>query len=384
MFRFYFGSKAVSQQNSTLNGITAKGQVVATPGAGKYYHGVFPGGEFAEEDQIKKEELASYQEAVGKKAVWVYFTHNWFKGKPFPVKTASWIRDNGSVPFIRLMLRSSEEQNVKEPKYTLARIIRGDFDKDLRAWARGAKTFGTPLLAEFGTEVNGEWFAWNGKWNGGGAKLGYGDKKQFDGPERFKDAYRRIIRLSREEGASNILWAFHINSDDVPNTAWNKFENYYPGDKWIDWLGVSIYGAGTPMAEAETMREMMDAVYPRLAKLSKTKPVVILELGFTNGHPAVKQEDWAKDALTELFFGRWPRVIGFAWWNESWENDDDPAHNSVLRVQNNPALAAVFKKMLGENENVLGEPFYRSLIKKVNENIKPETSTKNPKPAPAS
>ena len=50
-------------------------------------------------------------------------------------------------------------------RFTLARIVRGDLDADLRAWADGARRFGSPLLAEFGTEVNGFWFPWNGRWN---------------------------------------------------------------------------------------------------------------------------------------------------------------------------------------------------------------------------
>ena len=27
---------------------------------------------------------------------------------------------------------------------------------------------------------------------------------------------------------------------------WNKFENYYPGDEWIDWVGASVYGRQLP------------------------------------------------------------------------------------------------------------------------------------------
>ena len=33
---------------------------------------------------------------------------------------------------------------------------------NFRAWGRAAQTFGTPLIVEFGTEVNGSWFPWNG------------------------------------------------------------------------------------------------------------------------------------------------------------------------------------------------------------------------------
>ena len=39
----------------------------------------------------------------------------------------------------------------------------------------GAAAQPFPMLVEFGTEMNGYWFPWNGKWNGAGATLGYGD-----------------------------------------------------------------------------------------------------------------------------------------------------------------------------------------------------------------
>ena len=73
------------------------------------------------------------------------------------------------------MLRSDLDQDHAEKVFSLENIIAGKFDEDLRQWAQGAKTFGSPVLIEWGTEPNGEWFAWNGKWNGGAKK----------GPERY-------------------------------------------------------------------------------------------------------------------------------------------------------------------------------------------------------
>jgi hypothetical protein len=38
---------------------------------------------------------------------------------------------------------------------------------DLAAWADGARNFGTPLVVEYGTEVNGDWNPWSAPYNGG-------------------------------------------------------------------------------------------------------------------------------------------------------------------------------------------------------------------------
>ncbi|MBN2116642.1 MAG: endo alpha-1,4 polygalactosaminidase [Anaerolineales bacterium] len=325
------------------------------PPEGSLYHGVFPGGITGEEDDLTPSDLRSYEQSVGKKAAWVYFSHNWYRGREFPTETASWIREAGSVPYIRLMLRSDAEQDHAEPFFTLDRIISGDFDADFHAWAGKARDFGSPLIAEFGTEMNGEWFSWNGVWNGGGTLDGYGEPGEYDGPERFRDAYRHIIAIARDEGADNILWVFHVNNDDWPDEDWNRFENYYPGDEWIDWLGVSIYGAQTPFDdEWPIFRDAMDTVYPRLVALSPDKPIVLAEFAVAANNPLGDQAEWAQAALTDLTSRRWSSLIGFSWWNEYWQNDDNPKHDTTMRVQDNPALGAVFQQRVGANRHVLG------------------------------
>jgi hypothetical protein len=332
--------------------------IVIVPAEGQLYHGVFPGGVTGEEDDISPADVAAYEAMAGKSAAWVYFSHNWYRGRGFPLDTASWIRAGGSLPFIRLMLRSSPQQNRRERTFGLDRILEGALDEDLRAWASGARDFGSPLLVEFGTEANGKWFPWNGWWNGKDQRS-YGDPAYPDGPERFRDAYRHIIRTMRQEGAGNILWVFHVNNDDNPQAPWNRLENYYPGDEYIDCLGVSVYGALTPLEEEwPQFRQSMDAVYPRLEALSPTRPILLLEFGAAGNNPRGDPAEWAEQALCDLLRNRWPRVLGFSWWNERWQNDDNPGHDTSMRLQDNPALAAVFQRFVGAQPKVLGAITY--------------------------
>lgn len=310
-------------------------------------HGVFPGGFIGEEDDITPAGVASYERTVMRGADWVYFSNNWYRSRAFPAETARWIRARGSTPYIRLMLRSDAEQDHAEPRFTLQRIADGAFDGDLRAWARGARAYGKPIRVEFGTEVNGEWFPWNGKWNGAGAKTGFGDPAKSDGPERFVAAYRHIVTVMRSAGARNIRWVFHVNAHDWPETSWNRFENYYPGDAFVNELAVSAYGTQSPEeTEADTFREMMDAVYPRLTAMAPGKPILVAEFGTDVRNPSVNAAAWTRGALADLLGRRWPDVAGFAWWNEWWPNDDDPTHDTTMRVQDSRAVARVFRGAL--------------------------------------
>ncbi|NPV85758.1 MAG: beta-mannanase [Anaerolineae bacterium] len=330
-------------------------QKIIPPSQQQIYHGIFPGGISGEESDISLKDLQTYEQLAGKTAAWVYFSHNWYEGHDFPLDTANWIRDSGSVPYIRLMLRSSSQQGQPEPLYTLDAILSGEFDADLHRWAQSARLFGSPLLAEFGTEVNGEWFPWNGTWHGGGRLDGYGDNNYPDGPERFRDTYRHIVEICRSEQADNITWVFHVNNADIPENAWNQLENYYPGEEWVDWVAVSVYGAQTPMeTEWQTFEEMMDKVYPRLTELAVDKPIIVSEFGVTANNPHGDQAQWADLALQSLIERRWEKVIGFSWWNEGWQNDDNPAHDTNMRLQDNPALAEVFWRRVGQDDHVLG------------------------------
>ena len=342
-------------------GAEKKCKVISEPGKGKLYHAVYPGSvqPDAGEDDITAKDIKSYEDTVGKKVAWVYFSNSWYKGKTraFPTKTAKIIKDGGAVPYVRLMLWESFAQNQADPTFTLDNIIKGKFDADFKAWAKGAKEFGSPILAEYGTEVNGDWFPWNGVYNGGSQTAKYGDKNKADGPERFRDAYKRIIRISREQGAYNIKWVFHANWSDWPNEPWNFFEQYYPGDDWIDWIGVSAYGAQTPMQDhVENFRSMVDVAYPRLVKMAPKKPVVVLEFSCTSGNPNADQAKWAEAALKDITSFRWPKIMAFSWWNDKWTNDDNPSHNTNMRVQDNTKLKEVFQKLIKNNQNVLSRP----------------------------
>ena len=232
------------------------------------------------EDQVTAQKITAFESLAGKAIAWACFSNNWYDHIRFPAAQVSAIRSAGVTPFIRLMPRSNFNEGGPDPRYTLQKIIDGVFDTELNQWCADAAADNQPLLAEFGTEVNGNWFPWNGQYNGGATTDGYGDLTKPDGPERFVDAYRHIIELCRSAGANNISWFFHVDAYGQPDTAWNAIANYYPGDSYIDWLGVSAYGAQTAGEPWQSFREVLDDVYPALTQLS-SRPVAVLEFAVT-------------------------------------------------------------------------------------------------------
>jgi hypothetical protein len=330
----------------------AEWQGIAAPSAGKLYHGFYWDGVGTDthdptEHDVTPADVARYEDAVGKKTAWVYFANNWFESRKFPGAMCGWIRDLGKVPYVRLMLRSDVDQNHVEKRFSLRKIIAGEFDVDLRAWAREAKEFGSPILIEWGTEPNGDWFSWNGKWNGGAG----------EGPKRYIAAYRHIVDVMRAEGADNLQWVWHANWSDEPEAKWNRFENYFPGDTYCDWVALSAYGPTTPLAENETENfsfELREA-YPRLTKIAPGKPIIVAEFGCDLHNRHVNAAHWAKAALDELFSDRWPAIIGFCWWNEGWQNDNHKKHDSDLIITHDANLTRVFREEFAQQADKIQE-----------------------------
>jgi len=275
------------------------------------YFGAFPDLSGSEDDVTPKR-LDDFLQLSQRKPIWVYFSQNWMDGIVFPKASVECIRAWVAIPFIRLMNRSSLESYQKEEVFSLEKIASGQFDPQLRAWARDAKAAGIPMLVEFGTEVNGDWFGWSGVWNGG-AK----------GAERFKDAYRHIVSLFREEGADNIAWCFHVDASSVPEESWNNMKAYYPWDAWVDWIGVSIYGSQSISEECIEFQKRFDDFYRELCEISSEKSLGIFEFGVIEGAAPVSKHQWLEQLFSAFEAGRYPRIKAISAWHERFEDNGE-------------------------------------------------------------
>ena len=88
---------------------------------------------------------------------------------------------------------------------------------------------------------------------------------------------------------------------------------------------------------------------PKLISLAPDKPVLVCEFGATAHSPLVAADRWAREALNDILSRRWGNVVGFSWWNERWQNDRNPNHDTDMRVQGTAALGNVFRSELEAN-----------------------------------
>ncbi len=272
------------------------------------------------EDVVTTGKIDQFEQEAGRKLVWVYFTQHWFKGLGFPLQTVLLIWRHGEIPFVRLQPHSGffygngPPQQYPEQRFSLQHIIDGQFDAQLRAWADEARDTNIPMLAEFGTEIESDWGPWSARWNAAGQTDGYGDRSYPDGAERYRDAYRHVVTLFREEGATNVTWFIHFGGFHYPDW-WNDSKWYYPGDDYVDWLGISSYGSVNTVDPQIPFTSPLDAYgyYNELTSFS-SRPLAVLELGVTD-NAAHQMPNWIEQTFNTIKSGRYPRIHAVSWWN---------------------------------------------------------------------
>ena len=311
--------------------LAQKGQKLIPPTSG-IYAGVFPDMGNTE-DSLTTERIQEYLNITGTQPLWICFSNSWFYGIKFPKDKAESVAGFNSIPYIRIMPRSDWGMGRPDLVYGLDKIANGDFDEDLIKWAKDAKKFGKPILVEFAPEMNGNWFPWSGVFN-----------FEEEGAELYKDAHRHVVDLMRETGADNLTWMYHVNAVSEPNADWNRFISYYPGDEYIDWLGMSVYGSqkvGWPWA---FFYPYFRSAYRELEKLSKVKPIAIAEFGVVEDPSAGNKAEWIRDAFETVLSGKFPRLKAISYWHSSFDNADGSISN--MRIDSSPEALKVYKEFI--------------------------------------
>jgi hypothetical protein len=297
--------------------VSAPAVKVLPPAAG-IYHAAYP--DFCPtEDCVSQARIRSFERLAGKRIAWAYFSDNWFHGIHFPTAKVRAIWSvHHTIPFIRMMARASWYEGCTDKTYALAKILNGRYDAPLRTYARAAAATRIPLMIEFGTEANGDWFPWSGACNGG--------------PLEFRNAYRHIVSLFRAAGAHNVTWVLHLDASGA-----TSYVSYYPGARFVDWVGLSVYGAQVPGDASPSFRSVFEPAYRRLAAAAPGKPIAVLEFG-TIGPGKAR---WISDALHLMASGRYAQLEAESYWDSNWTNPG--AGPSIMRIDSSPDVLAAYR-----------------------------------------
>jgi Glycosyl hydrolase family 26 len=155
---------------------------VNLPTTPQSYLGVYAPGSPASYDGV-----TAFGSATGSRPDLVMYYSGWFV--PFPAAFAATAAANSAVPLVQM-----DPDGI-----SVAKIAAGRYDGYLTSYAESVRAYRHPVIVSFGHEMNGSWETW-----------GYGHAS----PATFVAAWRHIVTLFRELGASNVTWLWTVNIID--------------------------------------------------------------------------------------------------------------------------------------------------------------------------
>jgi hypothetical protein len=161
-------------------------------------------------------------------------------------------------------------------------------------------------------------------------RIGY----EFDGPHNelepdiYIQAYRHVVDLMRAEGVDNV--AFVWRSYASPPFKDYPIEDWYPGDEYVDWVGLSVFGQIYSGGHTYFGDQVLD-----FAKDHK-KPVMYAESSPINGIGNTELESW-NNWFTNFFSLSYQKNIkAISFINTNWEQYSFPGVSwSDARLANN-------------------------------------------------
>jgi hypothetical protein len=185
-------------------------------------------------------------------------------------------------------------------------IPTGVYDDYIDSWATGLRDFGGLVYLRLFHELNNQSYPWAYGNNGNSAR-------------DLIDAWRYVHDRFEATGATNVEWVWAPSTENQLV----RFRDIYPGDAYVDWLGVDGYNGGDIYPDWwggwVTPAEVFDLSLERFAELSPTKPIMIVEAS------TVEQGGDKADWIEELYLGlpeRYPQLRAILWFNAAWGPDD--------------------------------------------------------------
>ncbi len=246
-------------------------------------------------------------------------------GDDFPVFDCNRAYQAGCVPMLSWKLQTGKGTN------TLQDIINGGQDSIIKQFAQQVKAFNRDIILRPAWEMNLKTdFDWTG-YNNGSSNTAYGNPALYDGPERYILVFRHIWTIFNQAGVKNVRWVWCPNNESKPTNAWNAAVNYYPGDQYVDWIGIDGYNFGNPWRSFDAT---YSNIYMSVTAISH-RPVMIGEFSCssieitndtTNQNMDSQKAVWITDAFLKIK-NRYTTIKAFFWLNvnktgvNEWERD---------------------------------------------------------------
>ena len=200
------------------------------------------------------------------------------------------------------------------PGYYLDQIVNGQYDANIIALASACKNFNRPIFIRLGYEFDGYHNAYP--------------------PDKYIAAYKYFVDKMRASGVTNVAYVWHswgvgvyYGHDDypqyypnLPDTVEINQSLWYPGDDYVDWVAMSIFGTGWGDLSTNDVVQYLISFAD-----DHDKPVMIAESAAIKNEPGdsnwhIKDTVWFDHVFALI---RNNNVVkAFTYINVNWGSDD--------------------------------------------------------------
>jgi len=190
-----------------------------------------------------------------------------------------------------------------------------------------------------------------------------------DDPDLYVEVFRKVADMIHEYPNFAVVWSPNdLGALDRP------FEYFYPGDEYVDWVGVSCYMVkyfqGNPNSDPKSSVYFMtgdnswatNKIKPVMEFLEKNnieKPVMLSESGVaTNSVYGEEYEDWNKPRMRNLFYNlvmKYPRIKMINYFdvfraneNERFNIENEQVYPYAIEIFNEAKNSGAFIREYGQ------------------------------------
>lgn len=245
-------------------------------------------GAYVEIDPAIRDNFPLFNETTGRKHAAFLTYVDW--NVPFPKEFAEKVRKAGGIAQIAWNPMGGL-QEVRDDAY-------------VRGFARAAREAGIPIFLRFAGEMNGDWVPWNGD------------------PHLYIEKFRLIHDIMEQE-APNVAMVWTPNDNPVLD-----IDKYYPGDAYVDWVGVNFYNTYIKNADPKMSgadEDLFDKLRHVYETYSDRKPIQISEFAIVHYDHVLKKDvsEWARKKMRRFYTGlprMFPRVKALYWFDvDEWQ-----------------------------------------------------------------
>lgn len=263
---------------------------------GAWTEGLFDGST----QRLHPEKLVQFEELIHKHVSIAHYYIGWEAlANPDLIRQFNTLRSYGWEP----MLNVNPYYFPKCPPTSLPlyrAIAEGKCDNFLRNAGKNLSHVNKPFYLLFAWEMNNKDNSWS---------IPYTGSTSND----FIAAWRHMYTIFKQEGAENIVWVFCPN---VPDDSTIPYNQIYPGNNYVDWIGLDGYNWGTTQSWSQwvSFAGVFGSSYNKITTIAPNKPLMIAEVNTTD--KGGNKGAWYTDMLTKQIPYNFPRIDAVVLFNE--------------------------------------------------------------------